>query len=99
MAVMELAALDEVDGQLDEAEAAYREVIATGHEGQSARATFALARLLEARDEPTKARAVYRHLLGSGVSDYAGPAICALRRLERVPPTEGLDGSESGSAS
>lgn len=84
MAVMDLAVLDEADGRLDQAASAYREVIASGHEGQSARATFELARVLELCGDPATARLAYRHLLTSGISDYAGQAVCALRRLDRA---------------
>ena len=83
MALMELAAMDVVDGRLDDAEAAYGEVIATRHEGQAGRAAFELALLLEQRGDPVKARAVYQFLLTAGMTDYAGPAVCAMRRLTR----------------
>jgi tetratricopeptide (TPR) repeat protein len=84
MALFDLARLYETEGQVDIAEDAYRELVADGHPGQAPRAAFELARLFEARGETREAKAAYRYLLSGGMSEFAGPAVCGLRRLERI---------------
>lgn len=84
MALVDLGRLHEAEGRDREAEDAYRRVAASGHPGQAPRAAFELAGLLERRGEHVEALAIHRYLLGTGLSEYAGPAVCATRRLART---------------
>ncbi len=84
VAGVELGLLHRDEGRPDLAEAAWLEVIRTGHEGQAPRAAFELAQLYEAHDDPEGAREAYRFVLEAGGHGLLGPAACGLRRLKQA---------------
>jgi tetratricopeptide (TPR) repeat protein len=68
-------------GRVSEAEAMYREAIASDHDRAAARATRWLARLLVANGRPEEGEAAYREVIDSTEAVEAGLALAALAIL------------------